>query len=426
MDVIHRCCAGLDVHKSSVQACVRRIDEAGQVSSEVREYGTMTGDILRLGDWLASEGVVQVAMESTGVFWKPIWNLLEDRFELMLCNARDIKQVPGRKTDVKDCQWLAQLLQYGLLRASFVPPKPLRELRDLTRHRVQLIHETTRVANRIEKVLEGANIKLGSVASKVLCKSGRAMIEAMIEGEEDPEKLAELAERRLRGKIPELRRALRGGVAEHHRFMLRMLFRHLAELEEMIADINTRIEGVMESAGLNRSSEQERRPSFPEAIDLLITIPGVDRRTAEAVLAEIGTDMSRFPSAQHLASWAGLCPGNNKSAGKRKSGRTSHGDRWLRRALGQAAWAASRTKDTFLSARFKRLARRRGQKRAVIAIAHSILIAIYHMLKRRQPYAELGAHHFHQMAPKRLRNYYIRQLEAMGLSVTIHTEDQAA
>src|SRR5947209_4334028 len=299
MDTLYPCCAGLDVHKATVVACVRTATAGGKARREVRTFGTMTADLLALADWLAGAGVTHVAMESTGVYWKPVFHLLEGRFEILLVNAQHIKQVPGRKTDVKDCEWIAQLLQHGLLRASFVPPQPIRELRELTRQRTQLVGEKSAVANRIQKVLEDANIKLGSVASDVLGVSGRDMLEAIIAGEEAPEKLADLARRRLRSKIPELQLALQGRVTDHHRFLLRLLVEHVNHLESLIAQLGTRIEAVL--------------VPFAEAAARLDTIPGVDRRAAEIIVAEIGTDMGAFPTADHLASWAGMCPGNNES-----------------------------------------------------------------------------------------------------------------
>ena len=374
MDILYPCCAGLDVHKKSVFACIRRMAAAGQVEERVRQFGTMTADLLELADWLAASGVDRVAMESTGVYWKPVFHLLEDRFEVLLVNAQHIKQVPGRKTDVKDCQWIAQLLQHGLLRASFVPPAPIRELRDLTRGRSQLVAEHAAVANRIQKVLEDANIKLASVASDVLGASGRAMIAALIAGEERPEQLADLAKRRLRGKIPELKRALHGHVTAHHRFLLRSLMDQLGHLEGLIERFDHRIDEVM--------------APFARAAERLATIPGVNRRVAEVIVAEIGADMSRFPTAGHLASWAGMCPGNHESAGKRRSGKTTKGSRWLRQMLVQVAWAASHTKGTMLSATYHRLVKRMGKKRALVALGHKILVVIYGLLKDQTTYRE--------------------------------------
>jgi transposase len=374
MDIIFPCCAGLDVHKKTVVACIRRLGPEGQPEEQVRTFGTMTGDLLELADWLATHGVTTIAIESTGVYWKPVYYILEDLFPVMLVNAQHIKQVPGRKTDVKDCQWIAELLQYGLLHPSFVPPTEIRELRDLTRQRAQLVSERTAVSNRIQKVLEDANIKLSSVASDVLGVSGRAMIAALIGGESDPEQLAELARRRLRGKIPQLQRALQGRVSDHHRFLLRMLMDDVRHLDQQIEQFNDRMDAVM--------------TPFSQAVDRLMTIPGVNRRAAEVIVAEIGTDMSRFPTAGHLSSWAGMCSGNHESAGKRRSGRTTKGDRWLRQTLVQVAWAASHTKQTFLAATYHRWVKRMGKKRALVALGHKILVLIYELLKDRTTYQE--------------------------------------
>jgi len=426
MDILQESCAGLDVHKKSVSVCVRKVDQAGKVTSKVREFSTMTEGILAMGDWMAAQGVQHVAMESTGVYWKPVWNLLEARFELMLCNARDVKNVPGRKTDTRDCQWLAQLLQHGLLRGSFIPPRPQRELRDLTRHRAQVTGEHTRVANRIAKTLEDANIKLSSVASDLLGQSGRLMLKAVIAGETDAERLAELAQRRLRGKIPELKKALRGGVSAHHRYMLGMLFDHLTYLEKTIAELEGRIETVMGSEALNEAPKENDTLPFDQAAELLNTIPGIEKRTAQAVLAEIGTNMAQFPSSGHLASWAGLCPGNNESAGKRKSAKTTHGNRWLKRALSQAAWAASHTRDTYLNAQYRRLARRRGKKRAIVALSHTLLTIIFHMLDQNTVYHELGPEHFDTLSPENRARFHKKQLEKLGFKVTLEIQEMVA
>ncbi len=412
METIDPCCAGLDVHKRTVVACIRRVEPTGRARESVRTFGTMTDELLALSDWLAEHGVTHVAMESTGAFWKPIFNILEGDLEILLVNPQHIKQVPGRKTDVTDCQWIAQLLQHGLLRGSFVPPKPIRELRDLTRQRSQLVAQKASVANRIQKVLEDANIKLSSVATDVLGASGRAMIRALIAGEADPGELAELARRRLRRKMPALRTALRGQVTEHHRFMLRMLRDQLDCLEGLIAGFSARIEAVM--------------PPFAEAVQRLTTIPGVDRRTAEGLIAEIGTDMARFPTADHLASWAGMSPGNNQSAGKRRSGRTTKGDRWLRQALTQAAWAASHTKGSYLSAQYHRLAARRGKKRAIVALGHTLLTIVYYVLKRQTAYVELGADFLDRLDPDRLTRQLVKRLEKLGHKVTLEPREAAA
>ena len=377
MDILHRCCAGLDIHKKTVVACVRRIDAAGHAHQEIRTFGTMTCDLLALSDWLAEQGVEHVALESTGAYWKPVFNILEGRFGVMLVNARHIKQVPGRKTDVRDCAWIAQLLQHGLLRASFVPPPPIRELRDLTRPRAQLVAEKATAANRVQKVLEDANIKLASVATDVLGVSGRDMLRALIAGETDPVALAELARGRLRAKIPQLQLALRGRVTEHRRFLLQPYLEHVDHLEGLMRRLSGRVEEVL----------------APQAgtVDRLKTIPGVSDRLAEVLVAELGTDMSPFPSADHLASWAGMCPGLDQSAGKRRSGRVPMGNRWLKQALVQAGWAASHTKGTYLSAQYHRLAQRRGRKRAVVALGHTLLVIVYHVLRRGGEYQELGA-----------------------------------
>jgi transposase len=375
LDLIHPCCAGLDVHKKTVVASVRRLGPDGAVNSQVRTFRAMTADLIALADWLDAEGVSHVAMESTGVYWKPVFHLVEGRFEVLLVNAHRIKNVPGRKTDVKDAEWIAQLLQYGLLEASFIPPPPIRDLRDLTRQRAQLVRERASVVNRVQKVLEGANIKLASVATDVLGVSGRAMLAALIEGRDDPAELAGLARGKLRGKAPALRQALRGLVTDHHRFLLRTLLRQVDQLEALIAEYGGRIEVVLSP--------------FVEAAARLETIPGLGSRAAEVIVAEIGTDMAAFPTAGHLASWAGLCPGNNESAGKRRTGKTTKGSQWLRTTLVQVAWAASHTKETIFSATYRKWAKRLGKKKALVALGHKILVVIYKLLKEKTDYREL-------------------------------------
>jgi len=393
------------VHKDSIAVCVRHW-ENGHVRQTVRTFGTTTSQLLQMADWLESEGVGQVAMESTGVYWKPVWNLLEDRFVVIVVNAKHIKQVPGRKTDILDCQWIAQLLQHGLLRASFVPDRPQRELRDLTRQRSQLTAEKARAANRIQKMLEDANIKLASVASDVLGVSGREMIRSLIRGQQDPQAMANLARRRLRQKLPELREALTGKVTDHHRFMLRQLLDHVEYVERQIEQYDQRIEEVM-------------GPPEREAVERLDTIPGVDRRAAQCITAEIGTDMNRFPSDGHIASWAGMCPGNRQSAGKRKSGKTTEGNRWLKAILAQTAWAATRAKGTYLSSQYHRLAGRRGRKRAIVAVGHSQLVSAYHMLRDGVEYQDLGEGHFDRLHTRRQTRYHVTRLERMGYQVTL-------
>ena len=402
--IYHRCC-GLDVHKETIQACVRLLDERGKLTTEVRSFSTMTADLRSLGDWLAGLGVTHVAMESTGVYWKPVWNLLEDRFKLLLVNARHIKNVPGRKTDVLDCQWIAQLLQFGLLKGSFVPPVMIREARDLTRHRTQLVAERTRVANRIQKVLEDANIKLASVATDILGKSCRTMLSAIIRGEDDPHVLAEMALGRLRGKHDALVRSLRGRVSDHHRFMLELLMSHLASLEDLIATLEQRIDQTMAPL-----SEQVKR---------LDEVHGIDVRAAQSLLAEIGADMKQFGSSDHLCSWAGMCPGNHETAGKRKRGTTRPGNRWLRATLVQCAWAASHTKNSYLSSQYRRLAARRGKKKALVAVGHSILTIVYEMLEHGSAYKDLGADWFDRQQPVRLKQHLVRRLESLGYKVTL-------
>lgn len=391
-----------------------------RLEKQIREFGTFTVDLEELVAWLTERGVTHVAMESTGVFWKPVFNILESHFEVLLVNARHIKQVPGRKTDVKDCEWIAKLLQHGLLKKSFIPPQAIRQLRDLTRHRAQLSGEKTRIVNRIHKVLEDANIKLGSVASDILGASGRSMIEALISGERDPEVLADLARRRLRGKIPELKKALKGGVNDHHRFQLRQLYRHVQFIEEEMHQFDDRIDEIIDS------TEMDRGLSLKRARELIMGIPGYEKTGAANVIAEIGTDMAQFPGAGHLSSWTGICPGNNESAGKRRTGKTTKGNRWLRRSLTQSAWAAAGTKNTYLSARFRRLAARRGKKRALVGTGHTLLKIIYHMLKNDTPYRDLGPDYFDQLNAERLTKYYVRRLTGLGHQVTLTGTTDAA
>jgi transposase len=406
MDILHRNCAGLDVHKETVVACVRKVVD-GKTRQEVRTFRTETSRLLELADWLTDEGVSHVAMESTGVYWKPIWNLFEDVFELILVNAEHIKAVPGRKTDVKDSQWIAELLQHGLLRPSFVPEKPVRQLRDLTRQRTQLVRQKVQVANRVQKTLEDANVKLGSVASDVLGVSGRDMLRAIIKGERDPIRLADLARQRPREKIPELQEALLGEIEDHHRFLLGMLMDQVEFLEAQIEKLTARIAEVLPGP-------------FEEAIERLDTIPGIDRKAAEVIMAEMGADLEPFASAGHLASWVGLCPGNHESAGKRKSGRTTKGNQWLRVALVQCAWAATRSKGTYLRAMYGRLAARRGKKKALVAVAHRLVEIIYNVLKKGQRYEELGEDYQEKGPDKdRLAKRLLRRLEKLGVKVTV-------
>lgn len=414
MDILYETVAGLDVHQKTVVACVRKRQLQGKLSEQVQTFGTMTGDLLRLSDWLLKEGVTHVAMESTGVLWKPIWNILEGQFQLLLVNPIELKRVPGRKTDVSDSQWIAHLLHCGLLRSSFVPSRPQRELRDLTRQRTQLTRESTRIVNRLHKILEDANIKLGAVASDILGKSGRDMLNALVSGERDPVKLADLARRSLRGKIPELRQALQGHLTDHHVFMLKTLLHHLDFLEQEIEQFNQRIEECL-------------RPFLnPLQIEQLDSIPGINIRSIENIIAEIGSDMSRFPDEHHLSSWAGMCLGNEESAGKRVRHRTTSGNPWLKAALTEAAWAASRTKNTYLGAAYRRLAPRRGKKRALVAIGHTLLVIVYRILTSNDFYQDLGVDYFDKLKPEQYRRYLVKRLESLGFNVELKPKDSAA
>ena len=407
MEVVYERCAGLDVHKKSVTACRVVPARGGGWQKETRRFDTMTAELLKLADWLRAGSVTAVAMESTGVYWKPVFNILESEFEVLLVNARHIKYVPGRKSDVSDAQWIAELLQHGLLKASYVPETPQRDLRDLIRYRTSLIQERAREINRVQKVLEDANVKLASVASNVLGVSGRQMLEAMIAGVEDPEALAELAKGRLRAKIPQLERALEGRVRSSHRLLLRLHLEHIDDLGSKIENLNEEIDRQMVPFD---QEEQLRR---------LDGIPGVGRDVAQVILAELGADMSRFPSAAHAASWAGLAPGKNESAGKNRSGKITPGNRHLKSALVQAAHAVSRTKDNYLAAQFRRLAARRGKKRAAVAVAHSILVIAYHILRDGTEYRELGGNYFDKRNQEQLQRTLVKRLEGLGLKVVL-------
>lgn len=399
MEILHARCAGLDVHKKTVVACA--ITPAGR---ELRTFGTLTGDLLALGDWLAAQGVSEVAMESTGSFWKPVYNVLEGRFTLVVANARHIKAVPGRKTDVRDAEWIADLLRHGLIRASFVPDRSERELRELVRYRCSLVRERTSELNRIAKVLEGANIKLGSVASEIGGVSSRAIVAALVAGETDPAAMAELARGRLRDKREALRAALTGSIGPHQRFILGVMLEHLGELDRRIEAVSAEIKA--------------RLLELEPQLRALETIPGIGRRTAEVLVSEIGADMSRFPTARHLASWAGMCPGNDESAGKRRSGRTRKGSPWLRGALVEAAHAAGRTQ-TYLGAQFHRLAARRGAKRAAVAVGHTILIVAYRLLSDATGYRDLGPGYFDQRDREHVTRRLVRRIQALGYEVSL-------
>ncbi len=405
MDAVYPRCCGLDVHKRGAVACLVTPGPTGAPTKEVRAFGTMTDDLLALSDWLTAAGCTHVAMESTGVYWKPVYNLLEDGFALLLVNARHAKAVPGRKTDAKDCEWLADLLRHGLLQASLVPDRPQRDLRELTRYRTSLVRERTAAANRLQKTLAGANIKLAAVATDVLGKSGRDILAALVVGQTDAAELAQLARGRLREKLPELERALAGRVEAHHRFMLAEQSAHVDFLDAAIDRVSAEV--------------AERLRPDEAALSHLDTIPGIGRQVAEALVAEIGTDMGRFPSARHLASWAGMCPGNDESAGKRRSGKTRKGSPWLRALLVQAAHAAARTKGTYLAAQYRRLAARRGKSRAAVAVGHAILVIAYHLLRDGTTYRDLGPDYFDRRDRQQVERRLVHRLQNLGYRVTL-------
>ncbi len=411
MQIVTERVAGLDVHKKTVTACVRTPDErtgkTGRRRSQTKKFGTFANDLEELRDWLASQGVTLVVMEATGVYWKPVWYALEGFFdELKLVNPRHVKRVPGRKTDVSDAEWLARLAECGLLSSSFVPPPEIRQLRDLTRYRTRLVQTRASEVQRVDKLLEDTGIKLGSVASDTLGVSGRLMLEALIAGESDPDQLAELAKGRLRAKLGDLRLALRGRFGEHHRVMLRAQLDHIDHLDAAVAALDDRIDEVMAPFAVLR--------------DLLDTVTGIGKRAAEVIIAEIGVDMGVFATAAHLASWAKVCPGNNESAGKRRRGRTGQGNPWLRSMLVECAWAAAHSKDTYLSSQFWRIAGRAGKKRAAVAVAHSILVIVYHVLSTQQPYQELGGDYFASRIDPQVRTrQLVTQLEKLGHKVTL-------
>jgi transposase len=405
MDVLFERCAGLDVHKQTIVACRLVSTGASRPPGDIQTFGTTTAEILRLSDWLSAAEVTHVAMESTGVYWKPIFNLLEGCFTVWVLNAQHVKNVPGRKTDVKDAQWLADLLRHGLVRPSFIPPQEQRDLRELTRERTNFVRQRATLVNRVQKVLEAANIKLGTVASDVLGVSGRAILEALAAGEQDPQVLAELARGRLRTKRAALVAALQGQLRAAQRFLLSELLGQIAHLEATIARFDEQIGAACaEQAALS------------QAVD---AIPGVGRTVIEVVLAEIGPDVSRFPTAGHLAAWAGVAPGNNESAGRQRRGRARAGNPWLRAALIQAAVGAAHSKDTYLAAQYRRIAARRGHKRALVAVAHSIVVILYHMLTRGEPYQDLGADYFERRNPEERARRLVRQGAKLGYQVTL-------
>lgn len=409
--ILERCC-GIDVHKKSLTACLLVGKLSEKPVETVRTFSTMTIDLLELQDWLVNEGCTRVAIESTGVYWKPVFNILEDSVTVILANASHIKHVAGRKTDVKDCQWIAQLLRCGLVEASFIPPLPIRELRELTRYRRQILGDLAAEKNRVQATLEDANIKLSSVATDIFGVSGQAILEELLNGNSDASEMAKLAKGRLRSKSKELEQALKGKMRDHHRFMILCRLSHIKCLYETIGDLDAQIDACMEP--------------FRKECELLQEIPGVKKKTAESIIAEIGIDMSVFPTDAHLSSWAGMCPGSNESAGKRRSGRTTGGDTWLKTTLIEAGWAASRTKGSYFKGQFHRMSSRRGAKRAVVAVGHSILVASYHMLKDGCHYHELGENYFEKQNAERIKRQAVKRLQDMGYKVTLTPQEEAA
>lgn len=433
MRILYRRCAGLDVHKASVVACVLMVQEESRVAEQVRRFGTMTEDLRELAAWLNSQQVERVAMESTGVYWKPVWNILEAAgLDLLLANAQQVKALPGRKTDQKDSQWLADLLMHGLLRNSFVPSRVIRDLRDLTRSRARLAQWHGTLANRVQKVLEDANIKLASVASDVLGASGRLMLQAIMGGNTDSHELADLSKGRLREKIPELRKALEGQVTGHHRLLLQRYWEQFQFLERQLvktdAEIARRMKYTPEELAQVKASLPAGAPLPPcprqVALDYWMELPGVSVVSGSSIVAEIGVDMAQYSSAAHLASWATLCPGHDESAGKRRSGRTRKGNKWLRRTMSEAAWAASHTKNTYFAAQFRRIAARRGKKRANIAVAHSLLVTGYTMQTGHCHYQEVGASFFDSLNRDKIKRSAVKKLQALGYEVTLKANSE--
>jgi len=412
MEILYSSCCGIDVHSKNLLACLIKDGKR-----QIRTFSTMTSDLLRMLDWLLENHCTHIAIESTGVYWKPVFNLFDGHLEVVLVNARHIKTVPGRKTDVKDCEWIADCLRHGLLRSSFIPPRHIRDLRELTRYRFTLVKELGSVANRIQMIAESANIKLSEVVSDALGVSSKAMLRALAGGESDVVKLSDYARGRLRSKKPQLRLALDGRLSETQRWVLAQHLDRYEELERSIRKAEEKIEEAVQTSP---------DPFVGEAIELLDTIPGVGRRIAEIIVAEIGANMEQFPTGRHLASWAGMCPGNNESGGKRLSGKTTKGSKYLRAALVQAAWAATRKKDCFLALQFQRLARRKGRNKAAVAVGHSILVIVYYVMKRKESYKELGGNYIDHKQVEGQKKRLIRQLESLGLRVKVEEAGEAA
>jgi transposase len=443
MEVLYERCAGLDVHKKNVKVCLIVPGADQHLHKEIRTYATKTQDLLELRDWLKEQGCTHLAMESTGVYWRPIYNLLEGDFELLVVNAQHFKTVPGRKTDVKDAEWIADLLQHGLLRASFIPSAPQRELRDLTRYRTRLVEERAREVNRLQKTLEDTNLKLGDVVSDVMGKAARAILQAIVAGETDPGQLADLARGRVRAPSEELERALTGKVTAHHRFLLGEHLQQIESLESAIRRVSDEIARRFSPPDPPEERRHEHFPSSPEAVpppsadeapppltwqeavELIDPIIGISTLAAQGILTELGVDMGRFKSAKHVASWAGVCPGNHESAGKRLSGKARKGNPWLRRLLIQSAHAAAHSKNTYLAAQYHRIASRRGPKRAALAVAHSILVIIYHVLRDRIPYRDLGSTFFDEQDRQQVERRLVRRLERLGYQVDLQPRAQA-
>jgi transposase len=440
MELLYERCAGLDVHKKNVKVCLKRPGTAGKQTKELRTYETKTANLLEMRDWLKEQGCTHLAMESTGVYWKPIYNLLEGDFEILVVNAHHLKTVPGRKTDVKDAEWIAELLQHGLLKASFIPSAPQRELRDLTRYRTRLTEERAREVNRLQKTLEDTNLKVGDVVSDVMGKAAQLILHAIVAGETDPTRLAAFAVGRVRANRQELESALTGKVTAHHRFLLGEHLKQIESLDAAIQRVSQEIARRFtppdtpsgeESDPPGPSRERDVAPeetsqlpcskemSWQQAAQRIDAITGISEETAQGMLAEIGIEMDQFPSAQHLASWAGVCPGNHESAGKRLSGKTRKGNPWLRRLLVQASWAASHSKNTYLSAQFHRIASRRGAKKAALAVAHSILVIIYHLLRDGSTYQDLGSTYFDERDQQAVQKRLVRRLERLGYQVEL-------
>jgi transposase len=412
MEVVHVRSAGLDVHKKKILACIRVVNKGGSVEKQVKTFGTTTEDLMVLSDWLLSHHVTHVAMESTGIFWKPVYTILEGSFTLLVVNAAHMKAVPGRKTDVRDCEWIADLLAHGLLRGGFVPPVEVRDLRDLTRYRTSLVNERTREVNRLHKLLETANIKLTSVATDVMGVSAQAMLQALLDCTTDPDILADLAKGKLRQKLPELKKALEGRFTAHHRLLLGTILSHIDFLNETIAGIGKEITLSM--------------APFQKEAEMLDAVTGISVRVAETIISEIGINMDSFPTEKHLASWAALCPGNNESGGKHKSGKTRKGNAYLKRALTEAANACCHAKGSYLGARYQRLIKRKGRKKTIVAAAHTILVIAYHILKYKTPYRDIGPDYFDKLNKQHLVRYHQKRLQSLGFKVTIETLEEAA